>query len=84
MLSHALDGLKVIDFTQVVAGPACTQTFADMGADVIKIEAPSGDLCRALPPFVGGESVPFVALTAIKEASFSTLKIRRNWRRQSR
>jgi len=74
MLSSALKGIKVIDFTQVLAGPACTQTLADMGADVIKIEAPSGDLCRALPPFPGGESLPFMVLNRDKKSVVLDLK----------
>ena len=74
MLNTALNGLKVIDFTQVVAGPTCTMALADMGAEVIKIEAPSGDLCRALPPFVGKESVPFMALNRDKRSVVLDLK----------
>jgi crotonobetainyl-CoA:carnitine CoA-transferase CaiB-like acyl-CoA transferase len=75
MLSSALKGFRVIDFTQVVAGPTCTQTLADMGAEVIKIEAPGGELCRALPPFVGGESLPFMALNRDKQSVVLDLKI---------
>lgn len=74
MLSSALKEIKVVDFTQVVAGPACTQTLADMGAEVIKIEAPGGDLCRALPPFVGGESLPFMVLNRDKHSVVLDLK----------
>ncbi|MBF7730561.1 CaiB/BaiF CoA transferase family protein [Pseudomonas sp. N040] len=74
MLSSALKGIRVIDFTQVVAGPTCTQTLADMGAEVIKIEAPGGDLCRALPPFVGGESLPFMAINRDKQSVVLDLK----------
>lgn len=49
----ALSDLRIVDLTQVLAGPYCTMLFADMGADVVKVERPGGDLIRSNPPFVG-------------------------------
>src|SRR5947207_12376826 len=64
----ALDGLLVIDFTRVVAGPACTQTLADFGAEVIKIENPEGgDDTRAYEHAeIGGESAAYISLNRNK------------------
>lgn len=74
MLSNALSGLKVVDFTQVMAGPTSTLCLGDLGADVVKIEAPSGDLCRALSPWINGESVHFLALNRNKRSIVLDLK----------
>jgi len=64
----ALDGLLVIDFTRVVAGPACTQTLADFGAEVIKIENPNGgdDTRHYEHADLAGESAAFVSLNRNK------------------
>ena len=64
----ALDGLLVVDFTRVVAGPACTQTLADFGAEVIKIENPDGgDDTRSYEHAdLAGESAAFVSLNRNK------------------
>lgn len=75
MLANALNGLKVVDFTQVMAGPTCTLCMADLGADVVKIEAPSGDLARALSPWIHGEGVPFMALNRNKRSIVLDLKL---------
>jgi crotonobetainyl-CoA:carnitine CoA-transferase CaiB-like acyl-CoA transferase len=48
--SSALDGVRVLDLTSVLFGPLCAQNLGDMGADVIKIEAPSGDTTRRTGP----------------------------------
>ena len=60
MLRNALDGLTVVDFTQIGAGPTCTMLMADMGARVIKVESPDGELGRGLGPgWVGDDSALF-------------------------
>src|SRR5688572_21917533 len=70
-----LRGLKVIDFTRVLAGPLCTMLLGDMGAEVIKIEDPRhGDDTRAWAPFVGGWSTYFLTVNRNKQSVAVDLK----------
>src|SRR5881394_3625757 len=73
----ALDGLVVVDFTRVVAGPACTQTLADFGAEVIKIENPDGgDDTRAYEHAeIGGESAAYLSLNRNKRGIVLDLNV---------
>jgi formyl-CoA transferase/CoA:oxalate CoA-transferase len=71
-----LEGILVADLTQNVAGPFCTQTLGDMGADVVKIERPGrGDDARAwAPPYWGAESAVFMAMNRNKKSLVLDLK----------
>lgn len=63
-----LEGIRVIDLTQALAGPYCTMLLGDLGADVIKVEPPGqGDMSRGWgPPFVEGESAYFLSVNRNK------------------
>ncbi|WP_371379882.1 CaiB/BaiF CoA transferase family protein [Sporomusa aerivorans] len=65
----ALEGIRVLDLSRVLAGPYCTMMLADFGADIIKIEPPGvGDDSRAFGPFVGKESAYFMSLNRNKRS----------------
>ena len=71
----SLSGLKILDMTRVLAGPYCTMILADLGADVIKIEAPeSGDDSRQFGPYVNGESAYFMSINRNKRSMTLDLK----------
>jgi CoA:oxalate CoA-transferase len=69
-----LVGLKVLDFTQILAGPFCTALLADLGAEVIKIEPPKGDEYRRIGPFRSGESALFLLVNRGKKSVRLDLK----------
>ena len=71
-----LADLKVVDASQILAGPYCTMLLADMGADVVKIEKPNGgdDTRRMGPPFIEGESAAFLAMNRNKRSVVLNLK----------
>lgn len=71
----ALNNIRVLDLTRVLAGPFCTMIMGDLGADVIKIETPGvGDDSRSFPPFIGAESAYFMNLNRNKRSLTIDLK----------
>lgn len=74
-MTAPLDGLTILDLTHVLAGPFCSQSLAEMGARIIKVERPGiGDDTRAFPPFVDGESAYFDGLNHGKQSIALNLK----------
>lgn len=69
-----LSGIRVLEFCQVAAGPFCGLLFADLGADVIKIEGLTGDSMRQWPPFNRGYSENFASLNRSKRSIALNLK----------
>lgn len=69
-----LDGLRVVDFTRVLAGPFCTALLADLGAEIIKIEPPQGDDYRHIGPMRNNESALFTVMNRNKKSLVLDLK----------
>jgi CoA:oxalate CoA-transferase len=75
-MAMALEGIKILDLTRVLAGPFATMILADLGAEVIKVEIPlSGDDARQFPPFQGGESAYFMSINRNKKSLTLNLKV---------
>jgi crotonobetainyl-CoA:carnitine CoA-transferase CaiB-like acyl-CoA transferase len=75
LMEPPLEGVRVLEVGNYMAGPFCGMQLADLGADVIKIEAPvGGDMVRASAPFVDGESSNFVRLNRNKRSVALDLK----------
>lgn len=75
-MNAALEGVKILDLTRVLAGPYCTMILADLGADVIKVEAPGGsDETREWgPPFKNGVSAYYLCANRNKRSITVNLK----------
>jgi len=74
-VTHPLDGVRVLEVGNYIAGPFCGMQLADLGAEVIKVEQPDGgDQVRLTGPFIDGESSPFVRLNRNKRSVVLDLK----------
>ena len=72
--SRPLDGIRILDFSRVLAGPLSTALLADLGAEVIKVEPPTGDDYRVIGPMKNGISSLFTALNRNKKSLTLDLK----------
>ena len=74
-MARVLEGIKVLDFTRVIAGTFCTMYLADLGAEVFKVELPkTGEVMRVQPPVKNGESGFFITLNRGKKSVSLDLK----------
>src|SRR5471032_1553346 len=73
-LTGSFAGLRVLDFSTTIAGPHCARMLADMGAEVIKVEAADGETMRTRPPVRNGCSTVFGQLNAGKKSLVLDLK----------
>ena len=74
-MEQALQGMKVLDLSQVLAGPYCTMVLADMGADVTKVEKfPNGDDTRSMGPYINEESYMYMMVNRNKRGICLNLK----------
>jgi CoA:oxalate CoA-transferase len=73
-VTRLLDGLLVVDFTRVLAGPFAAMVMADLGARVVKVEPPGGDEARGFGPFVNGQSLYYVSVNRGKHGVALNLK----------
>ena len=69
-----LQNIRVLDLTRVLSGPFCTMNLADLGADIVKLEGPTGDDSRGNPPHIKGESTYFMSLNRGKHSISMNLK----------
>ncbi len=76
-MKQALAGVRVLEFTQVMAGPFCAMLLGDLGADVIKVEPPGGDTTRRMGRRQGMESTGYWAVNRNKRGIVLNLKDRR-------
>ena len=76
MATGPLDGIKLLEFTQIIAGPMGCQMLSDLGADVIKVEPIEGEPWRLNAQFIPKESVTFLGLNRGNHPGLVALQLR--------